>query len=324
MSRNVRVVKHYCNSCGIGWVYAFDSKSQLKLKCPICRNYVSIVLPNVHQDRIWGVLSKLFSRAWMSICFIAYVFLRVSLRILIGKRRRNLVMRNLNLDYRRAQGIRYLCLTSYEPYVHRVIRKILERGGAKTFIDIGAHIGIYTLYAHQIMRRRSEHFRIVAVEPHPVSYSVLERKIKGLTNVVLLKEAVYVEDGETTFYLGSLHRSSSITPTEHHVRAGLVSGEIINIKTVRIDSLIRRLKLERVDLLKMDIEGTEYSILTDPTLDLSVVENMIVEVHYSYRSKESIEMMRALAQKGFKIAPLYPDNSSWAYHLLAFRGNMPW
>jgi FkbM family methyltransferase len=145
------------------------------------------------------------------------------------------------------------------------------------------------------MRRRSEHFRIVAVEPHPVSYSVLERKIKGLTNVVLLKEAVYVEDGETTFYLGSLHRSSSITPTEHHVRAGLVSGEIINIKTVRIDSLIRRLKLERVDLLKMDIEGAEYSILTDPTLDLSVVENMIVEVHYSYRSKESIEIMRIIS-----------------------------
>jgi len=196
---------------------------------------------------------------------------------------RNLVMRNLNLDYRRAQGIRYLCLTFYEPYVLRVIRKILEKGGAKTFTDVGAHIGIYTLSAHQIMRRRSEHFRIVAVEPHPVSYSVLERKIKGLTNVVLLKEAVYVEDGETTFYLGSLHRSSSITPTEHHVRAGLVSGEIINIKTVRIDFLIRRLKLERVDLLMMDIEGAEYSILTDPTLNLSVVENTIMEVHYIYR-----------------------------------------
>jgi FkbM family methyltransferase len=233
-------------------------------------------------------------------------------------------MRNLNLDYRRAQGIRYLCLTSYEPYVHRVIRKILERPGAKTFIDIGAHIGIYTLYAHRLMSRRFEHFRIVAVEPHPISYSVLERKIKGLANVVLLKEAVYVKDNETIFYLGSLHRSSSITPTEHHVRGGLLSGEIINIKTVRIDSLIRRLKLERVDLLKMDIEGAEYIILTDPTLDLSVVENMIVEVHYSYRSKESVEIIRALAQKGFKIAPLYPDNTSWAYHLVAFRGNLPW
>jgi predicted GNAT superfamily acetyltransferase len=73
----------------------------------------------------------------------------------------------------------------------------------------------------------------------------------------------------------------------------------------------------------MDIEGAEYIILTDPTLDLSVVENMIVEVHYNYRSKESRDIMRALVQKGFKIAPLYPDNTSWAYHLVAFRGNVP-
>jgi FkbM family methyltransferase len=233
-------------------------------------------------------------------------------------------MRNLNLDYRRAQGIRYLCLTSYEPYVHRVIRKILERPGAKTFIDIGAHIGIYTLYAHRLMSRRSERFRIVAVEPHPRSYKILWEKVAGLNNVEIVKEAVYVIDGETVFYLGPLARASSITPTEHHVRLGLVSDETMQVKTVRIDSLIRRLKLERVDLLKIDIEGAEYIILTDPTLDLSVVENMIVEVHYSYRSKESVEIMRALAQKGFKIAPLYPDNSSWAYHLLAFRGNMPW
>jgi FkbM family methyltransferase len=250
--------------------------------------------------------------------------LRVSLRILIGKRRRNLVMSILNLDYRRAEGIRYLCLTSYEPYIHRVVRKVLENPGTQTFIDIGAHIGIYTLYAHRLMSRKPECFRIVAVEPHPHSYSILERKIMGLTSVDLVKEAVYVKDGETIFHLGSLHRSSSVTPTEHHVKGGLVSGEAIYVKSVRIDSLIRRLGLERVDLLKMDIEGAEYIILTDPTLDLSVVENMIVEVHYNYRSKESRDIMRALVQKGFKIAPLYPDNTSWAYHLVAFRGNVPW
>jgi FkbM family methyltransferase len=255
---------------------------------------------------------------------MAYVFLRVSLRILIGKRRRNLVMSILNLDYRRAEGIRYLCLTSYEPYIHRVVRKVLENPGTKTFIDIGAHIGIYTLYAHRLMSRRSERFRIVAVEPDPRSCKILWERVAGLNNVEIVKEVVYVIDGETIFYLGPLAGVSSVTPTEHHVRGGLVSGETIYVKSVRIDSLIRRLGLERVDLLKMDIEGAEYIILTDPTLDLSVVENMIVEVHYNYGSKESIDIMQALVQKGFKIAPLYPDNTSRAYHLVAFRGNVPW
>jgi hypothetical protein len=35
----------------------------------------------------------------------------------------------------------------------------------------------------------------------------------------------------------------------------------------------------------MDIEGAEYQVLTDPSLDLSKVENMVVEVHYRYGSR---------------------------------------
>jgi predicted CoA-binding protein len=73
----------------------------------------------------------------------------------------------------------------------------------------------------------------------------------------------------------------------------------------------------------MDIEGAEYPVLTDPLLDLSKVENMVVEVHYRYGSRESSEIMQALAQHGFKIVPLYPDLNSNRFHLLACRGEVP-
>jgi predicted CoA-binding protein len=74
----------------------------------------------------------------------------------------------------------------------------------------------------------------------------------------------------------------------------------------------------------MDIEGAEYHVLTDPTLDLSKVENLIVEVHYDYRSRESREIIDALTRKGFKIVPLYPNYTPKRYHLLACRGKVPW
>ena len=93
---------------------------------------------------------------------------------------------------------------------------------------------------------------------------------------------------------------------------------------MRLDTLIRRYGLERVDLVKMDIEGAELPVLTDPGLDLSRVENMVVEVHNRYGSRESQEIMRALAKHGFKIVPLYPDQNSDTYHLLACRGEVPW
>jgi predicted CoA-binding protein len=79
-----------------------------------------------------------------------------------------------------------------------------------------------------------------------------------------------------------------------------------------------------VDLVKMDIEGAEYHVLTDPILDLSKVENLIVEVHYDYRSRESREIIDALTRKGFKIVPLYPDRTPKSYHLLACRSKVAW
>ena len=118
-----------------------------------------------------------------------------------------------------------------------------------------------------------------------------------------MNEAVFVSDGEEIdFHVekASGGMSGSVFPTEWHVKDGYLSGEIIRVKTVRLDTLIKRYGLERVDLIKMDIEGAEYPVLTDPSLDLSSVENMVVEVHYRYGSRESQEIMRALATHGFK------------------------
>jgi hypothetical protein len=118
--------------------------------------------------------------------------------------------------------------------------------------------------------------------------------------------------------------AGSVAPTDWHIRDGYLTGEVIKVRSVRLDTLIRRLGLDKVDLVKMDIEGAEYQVLTDPNLDLSKVENMVVEVHYRYGSRESWEIMRALARHGFKIVPLYPDPNSNRFHLLACKVEIPW
>jgi hypothetical protein len=118
--------------------------------------------------------------------------------------------------------------------------------------------------------------------------------------------------------------AGSVAPTDWHIRDGYLTGEVIKVKSVRLDTLISRLGLEKVDLIKMDSEGAEYPVLTEPTLDLSKVLNIIVEVHYKYGSRESREIMQALARHGFKIVPLYPEPNSNRFHLLACKGEVPW
>jgi FkbM family methyltransferase len=184
------------------------------------------------------------------------------------------------------------------------------------------------LYAYRILRKRKGAI-IIAVEPDPKNYVALLENTMLCQFIKTMNVAIYTSDKEEIeFHLGrkdqgGLSQSGSIYPTYHNEN-GLLSGESILVKTVRLDTLIKRSGLEKVNLIKMDIEGAEYPVLTDHTLDLSKVENMVVEVHYRYGSRESREIMQALAQHGFKIVPLYPDLNSNRFHLLACRGEVPW
>ena len=278
--------------------------------------------------KVWIITGKGAVKAWVGLLFLGYVVLRVLLRLLIGKRRRKWVQYVLGLHYRRGYSVKYgSLLARYEPQVTKVIKNVLSRPRSQTFIDLGAFVGRHTVTAYKILRKRKV-FRIVAVEPDPNNYRQLEKNIGGFEGIQLVNEAVSVSDGEEDFHLGKSHSglsdSGSVLPTEWHVKDGYLSGERIRVRTVRLDTLIKRFGLERVDLIKMDIEGAEYPVLTDPSLDLSKVENMVVEVHYRYGSRESQEIMRALATHGFKLVPLYPDATSKRYHLLACRGAVPW
>jgi FkbM family methyltransferase len=271
-------------------------------------------------------------KAWVGIWYIVYVAFRVILRLLIGRHRRNWVQYVLGLHYSRAYSVRYGSIFSrYEPHVYRVVRNVLRRKDSKSFIDVGAFKGWYTIYAYKILRKKRG-FTIVAVEPEPRNYKMLWNATRSVTGIQLVDEAVFIKDGEyIEFHVGKSHvalngfaDASSVAPTNWHVRDGYLTGEVIKVKSVRLDTLIRRMWLSRVDLVKMDIEGAEYPVLTDPTLDLSKVENIIVEVHYSFNSVESREIMKSLTAKGFKAAPLYPDKQANRWHLLAYRDEMPW
>jgi FkbM family methyltransferase len=273
-------------------------------------------------------------KVWVGIWYVAYVVIRVLLRILIGKDRRNRILTMLELHYVKAYSIKYglLCGTLYEPPVIRVIKKVLEKYDAKTFIDVGAFVGRYTIYACKILKPKGEAV-IVALEPDPTNYAALKRNTVIFPCIKTMNVALYNnDDEEIEFHLGKrdssgLSQMGTLRPVHlnpsYHFRNELLKDTII-VKTIRLDTLIKSLGLSKVDLVKMDIQRAEYMILTDPTLDLSKVENLIVEVHYRYGTRESNEIIRSLATKGFKVTALYPSEKENYWYLLAYRGEIPW
>jgi len=163
-------------------------------------------------------------------------------------------------------------------------------------IDCGANIGLSVIYA-------KEHYpgaRIIAFEPDDMNFSLLEDNIKsfGYSNISLKKEAVWIANTELEFAgLGSM--SSKIN---HN--SGLAT------KTVKATRL-RDLLSEKVDFLKIDIEGAEYAVLKDIRDSLQNVKNLFVEYHGNFnQTGELTDMLTGIDEQGFsyyikEAAPVY-------------------
>jgi len=109
-----------------------------------------------------------------------------------------------------------------------------------------------------------------------------------------------------------------LVSTPLHEERKLLSDEWITVDGIRLDTLIKQFALNSVDLVKTDIEGAEYHILTDPDLDLAQVKAMIIEVHYPFTSPQNKAIISSLKSKGFQLYPfLGPDKLR--YHLYAIK-----
>ena len=123
------------------------------------------------------------------------------------------------------------------------------------FLDIGANIGAYSLFVAALAGQGS---RIVAVEPQPKIYDRLVQNVRlnGFFNVKALDCAVADKTGEVTLFLDARNSGESSVKI---VASGTASPIRVASKTLL--DLARDERLERIDALKLDVEGAEDLIL---------------------------------------------------------------
>src|SRR5437763_1822635 len=91
------------------------------------------------------------------------------------------------------------------PILYVVIDDIIELFLPKDgdiVVDIGAHIGLYTIISS---KRVGFNGKVIAIEAHPENFEILNRNIQlnQLTNVIALNYAVYSEEERLKLYLPS-------------------------------------------------------------------------------------------------------------------------
>lgn len=141
-------------------------------------------------------------------------------------------------------------------------------------IDLGANIGLFSLYASPIAEK------IYSVEPTPSHFSLLKELVEltDKTNIEPLNLAVGLEDGEAEFFVhdGNSTMNSFVKHTTNP------HGETsVLVQTKTLNSLIDSLGLDTVGFVKMDIEGFENQVIFEPSFEEAVnkIDAMYVEVH---------------------------------------------
>ena len=140
----------------------------------------------------------------------------------------------------------------YEPDSIQLMLQKLPKDAV--FLDIGANIGVFTITAAKFLEQNG---RVIAVEASPKIFPYLQQNIEvnGLNNVKTLQLAATERDNDTVpFYEAPMDKfgMGSLAPQFH--------SSPIQLKTKTIDSILKDEKIDKVNFIKIDVEGYESSV----------------------------------------------------------------
>lgn len=160
-----------------------------------------------------------------------------------------------------------------------------------TIIDIGAHIGLFALYASQFCKSG----KIFCFEPIKENFNILTVNVElnKITNIIAFNKAVSAENKTVTIYLNEDQSAHSI----HHT-----SSKKIQVESISLQDIFDLNSIEQCNFMKMDCEGEEYQIMAAlPDSHYAKIRKICMEYHLSNVKPKSLdEMISRLAKLSFK------------------------
>jgi FkbM family methyltransferase len=147
---------------------------------------------------------------------------------------------------------------SWEPQSWRIIEGDLPPGG--TLVDVGAHIGYYSLKAAPVLGPTGH---VLAIEPNPETVKILEANIRASAANSVSVQPVACSDTEATLELfaapeGNTGESSLSRANASQEKAVQRS---YRVRARPLDDIVRESGVTRVDAIKIDVEGAEFLVL---------------------------------------------------------------
>lgn len=141
--------------------------------------------------------------------------------------------------------------------------------------DVGANIGIYSLSFSNLFPNAT----IYSFEPVKKTYDILVDNIKlnNAKNIVPLNYGIYKEDMEAS--MGIPEDRSVKNIGLYTIKFGGATKKNVVCKFKSINNIIKKFNIDKIDLMKMDMEGCEYDVLSSNSNILDITKYLHIELN---------------------------------------------
>ena len=181
-------------------------------------------------------------------------------------------------------------------------------------VDIGAQVGTFSLAAARFACQG----RVLAFEPYPENFALLCRNVSlnRCQNVEAYPWAVGAQSESRELFLSPLNVGGHSFYMQ--------SKKSIDVECVGINDLVDRLRLPRIDVLKLDCEGAEYEILGALSSEgFQKVRRISAEYHNLSHARNGDSLVRFLLEAGYEVTEseehsvVYASRTPFARRVLA-------
>lgn len=182
-----------------------------------------------------------------------------------------------------------------ELYMDRVYDPYLLNKKDLVILDIGANVGLFSFYAHPYAKK------IYALEPSKSHVEVMKAMLEsnGIEDKVeVVPVALSINTGTARFYT----RPDNVTMNSLS-SAATGDKEFEDVETVSFDELFKRLNLDWVDFVKLDIEGSECEVIGSEGFDkVSDKIGVIMGEYHNWSMTNPEQLKTYFLDRGFSFA----------------------
>lgn len=164
--------------------------------------------------------------------------------------------------------------------------------------DVGANIGDSLFYFKYLYPNA----QIYCFEPVKSSFAMLQKnsRVNSFQDVSLFNEGLFDTDGEAEIVAGSDGSAFTLMVKEESADSSTMNEKI---RLRQLSKRIPQLGIKKIDLVKIDIEGSETAVMRDVEPVLNIVDRIIIEFHpvIDYPGNSCDTILNILKRNNFSI-----------------------